>query len=482
MNGALGVIGHWQSPVAVIIHSVASLQHPGNISADQSNRHVHANVDNNANLSAVLINLVRDVPNLGMAPLQYLFRIKNFQHIPYTLWLEFGVYEGKSISYIAKRTTSTVYGFDSFHGLPENWRPGFPRGEFDRQGAIPDVPENVVLIKGLFQDTLGSFLNEHRERISFLHIDSDLYSSAKFILEMVKDRLSPDCVVIFDELVNYIGFDGENGELKAWYEFITENEVDYKWIGMKGNISFKAEGFNRQAVGLVIHSLKARKSKLTPRQQRIDREAQRYTLRKIVENIPNVRMHPLLYLFQKLQVTHQPNTSWLSVGVYEGLFINTMAEFTSNPVYGIDHFYGLEEYWRPGYPAGLGSRGGQVPAIRENVVIVSGEYNQSLPYFLNEFPQPISLLYVNTMVYGLTKYVLDTVRDHLAPDCLVVFNDLVNYIGYDGRNGELRAWYEFLQKNEVDYEWIGMEGHLFNNIDSQSRAVALRIRSIKQWN
>jgi hypothetical protein len=41
-------------------------------------------------------------------------------------------------------------------------------------------------------------------------------------------------MIIFDELINYPGFDGETGELKAFYEFITENNVDYEWIGMDG--------------------------------------------------------------------------------------------------------------------------------------------------------------------------------------------------------------------------------------------------------
>jgi hypothetical protein len=30
-------------------------------------------------------------------------------------------------------------------------------------------------------------------------------------------------MIIFDELINYPGFDGETGELKAFFEFITEN-------------------------------------------------------------------------------------------------------------------------------------------------------------------------------------------------------------------------------------------------------------------
>lgn len=37
------------------------------------------------------------------------------------LWLEFGVHEGKSLNMIAEIAETTVYGFDSFRGLPKDW-------------------------------------------------------------------------------------------------------------------------------------------------------------------------------------------------------------------------------------------------------------------------------------------------------------------------------------------------------------------------
>jgi hypothetical protein len=47
------------------------------------------------------------------------------------LILEFGVYKGESINYIARRLPKDlIYGFDSFEGLPEFWRNGLPKGSF----------------------------------------------------------------------------------------------------------------------------------------------------------------------------------------------------------------------------------------------------------------------------------------------------------------------------------------------------------------
>ena len=63
------------------------------------------------------------------------------------LFLEFGVYKGNSINRLAKiKPSVTFYGFDSFIGLPEHWRPGVRRGAFSLCGELPAVRTNVKLI------------------------------------------------------------------------------------------------------------------------------------------------------------------------------------------------------------------------------------------------------------------------------------------------------------------------------------------------
>ena len=176
------------------------------------------------------------------------------QHKPNTLWLEFGVASGKTINYISKFTNNTVYGFDSFEGLPEKWRDGFDKGTFNRNGNLPHVNRNVELIKGWFNETLQNFIKTQNKKVSFIHIDVDLYSSTKYIFDVLKDYIDTDCIIVFDELVNYPGFDGDKGELKAFYEFITENIVNYEWIGMNGHIYMEETGLNNQ-VALIIHSI-----------------------------------------------------------------------------------------------------------------------------------------------------------------------------------------------------------------------------------
>ena len=152
------------------------------------------------------------------------------QSSPVGLNLEFGVFMGHTINLCSEKYSDRMfYGFDSFEGLPEDWREGFLKSHFSLNGNLPQVNSNVTLIKGLFSDTLDEFLDKNQEKISFLHMDCDLYSSTKCVLEKVKNRLQSGTIILFDELYNYPGW--QDGEYKAWQEFVSLYNVDYDYIG-----------------------------------------------------------------------------------------------------------------------------------------------------------------------------------------------------------------------------------------------------------
>jgi hypothetical protein len=144
---------------------------------------------------------------------------------PVGLFLEFGVASGRTIRHIASRTAANVYGFDSFEGLPENWRSGFERGRFAQ--ALPAVPTSVSLIKGFFSETLPGFVKKHHEDVSFLHVDCDLYSSTACIFDCLAGQIRPGTVIVFDEYLNYPGW--RNHEHKAFQEFLNKSglQADY---------------------------------------------------------------------------------------------------------------------------------------------------------------------------------------------------------------------------------------------------------------
>ena len=143
------------------------------------------------------------------------------------LFCEFGVFSGGTINHIADLTQGPVYGFDSFEGLPEGWY-GLEKGHFTVVG-LPEVRPNVELIKGWFNETLPKFLLEHPSNLTFLHVDCDLYSSTRTVFSELAPRVTVNSVIVFDEYFNYPGW--EQGEFKAFQEFIVNSPFLYDYIG-----------------------------------------------------------------------------------------------------------------------------------------------------------------------------------------------------------------------------------------------------------
>jgi hypothetical protein len=133
--------------------------------------------------------------------------------------IEFGVYSGTTLEVIRQGFSGPVYGFDSFKGLPEDWRDGFPQGFFETS-EVPTI-ENVTLVVGTFQETLEPFLEKLIEPIAFIHFDADLYSSTIFCLDKVTNFLAPESIFVFDEYHNYEGW--QDHEHKAFTEWLNKN-------------------------------------------------------------------------------------------------------------------------------------------------------------------------------------------------------------------------------------------------------------------
>lgn len=143
--------------------------------------------------------------------------------------LEFGVASGTTLRLIAEHHRGRpVFGFDSFQGLPEPWRPGYGTGAF-AQSEPPDV-ENCELVVGLFDQTLPVFLAQHDGPVAFLHLDADLYSSTATVLELVGPRLVEGSVVLFDEYFNFPGW--QEHEHRAWTEHVARPGLQWSYLGL----------------------------------------------------------------------------------------------------------------------------------------------------------------------------------------------------------------------------------------------------------
>lgn len=144
------------------------------------------------------------------------------------LHLEFGVFKGESINFLAQKFPCQWYGFDSFEGLPRKWTPGYGREAFNMGGIAPPVTDNVRLVRGWFSETLPRFLDSvGKAKVSFLHVDSDLYESAQSIFTDLDARISEGTVIVFDE---YTGLTPDD-EARAFREWRRRARARFQFIG-----------------------------------------------------------------------------------------------------------------------------------------------------------------------------------------------------------------------------------------------------------
>jgi len=149
------------------------------------------------------------------------------------LYAEFGVFKGQTINMLSRNLVkqnlkTPIWGFDSFLGLEEDWigaeKPSLA-GKFSTQGVLPEVSDNVRLVVGAVQDTVGSWLETQSGPIAFAHLDLDTYTPSRHVLQVIKPRLVKGSIIVLDELYGYPGW--RQNEYKALNEEIPSTSFKY---------------------------------------------------------------------------------------------------------------------------------------------------------------------------------------------------------------------------------------------------------------
>jgi Methyltransferase domain len=143
------------------------------------------------------------------------------------LYLEFGVYRGGSINRIAQKIApKPVHGFDSFEGLPTDWY-NMPKEFFSLGGTLPPVKKNVVLHKGFYDVSLPKWAADNKEPIAFAHIDCDVYTSTKTVLDNIGASFVPGTVLLFDDYFNQPFWREDSHRAVEEYVAHSGTKVDY---------------------------------------------------------------------------------------------------------------------------------------------------------------------------------------------------------------------------------------------------------------
>ena len=154
------------------------------------------------------------------------------------LVLEFGTATGRTLRQFARwLPNNTIWGFDSWQGLPEKFN-DLPVGHFAQK--LPKVRSNCRLIRGWFgarpehdqsgidEYTAEAFAQEHTEPIALLHLDADLYSSTKTVLDAFEKQIVPGTVILFNEYWNHATW--KKHEFRAWQEHVKRHNIKYEYV------------------------------------------------------------------------------------------------------------------------------------------------------------------------------------------------------------------------------------------------------------
>jgi hypothetical protein len=123
--------------------------------------------------------------------------------------VEFGVAEGDSTRILRRALTrcergqlrgahKSIFGFDSFEGLPEQFENASP-GAF---ACDPPEIRGVEIVKGYYEQSLTDQVARRVGPVALASLDADLYSSTLTALRWLTPLLNTGSLLLFDE---YIG-------------------------------------------------------------------------------------------------------------------------------------------------------------------------------------------------------------------------------------------------------------------------------------
>ena len=145
------------------------------------------------------------------------------------------------------------FGFDSFEGLPTIQGIDKTEKEFFYEGQYSYSKDKVVrslkemgvdwnrtfLIDGFFSESLNQKTKDNYKmnKIAVALVDCDLYSSTVEVLDFIRDMVTDQTILIFDDW-NAFNKNNEKGQRRAFSQFLEENAevsaIEYFSYGLYG--------------------------------------------------------------------------------------------------------------------------------------------------------------------------------------------------------------------------------------------------------
>jgi hypothetical protein len=135
---------------------------------------------------------------------------------------------------------ASFYGFDSFEGIPENDedKVAFNKGTYCMSKEFVEARLLKNGVKSNYLHLIKSYFSHLSDtdiptKASVIHIDSDLFESAKQALDLCKDSIQQGTIILFDDY-NCFNSRNDKGERKALLEFAKNSGFELeKWFSYK---------------------------------------------------------------------------------------------------------------------------------------------------------------------------------------------------------------------------------------------------------
>ena len=144
---------------------------------------------------------------------------------------------------------------------------------------------------------------------------------------------------------------------------------------------------------------------------------------------------------------------YLEFGVRTGNTINHIASRAAEQaIFGFDSFEGLPENWS-GWIQQKGTFGGEgLPKVNDNVRLVEGWFDNSLPPFLADNTEDLAFAHIDSDIYSSAKTIFAELGPRIKPGTVIVFNEYFNYPNW--QEHEYRALQEFCSSTGWTYEYL----------------------------
>lgn len=163
--------------------------------------------------------------------------------------VECGVFKGNSLNrfiifrdLLQSRLKKKVFGFDVFGKFPQQEIKKdniFANNHNKKIGlGISDIRlkknfkkknfKEYYLIKGPIEKTLVTFVKKNKNiKISFLHLDLDVYKPTFFALEKLYEKVSKGGIILLDD------YGKVDGATKATHDFFKKKKIKYQLLSTK---------------------------------------------------------------------------------------------------------------------------------------------------------------------------------------------------------------------------------------------------------